>query len=329
MTMKSADKLTSAIPLDGAPIPLIGDRVKARKKTLQTALSCWQLYVLILPAVIYVFIFNYVPMYGVQIAFKDFRTSLGIWGSEWVGLRHFIRFIEFPNFGLIMTNTLRLGLYTLATFPSSVILALLMNELTSIRFKKSVQMITYAPFFLSIVVKCSMIILFLDRDAGVINNILELLGFARVQFMAEASAFSHIFVWSGVWQTVGWGTIIYLAALSNVSPELIEAARVDGANRVHIIRHVNLPCIMPVVVIMLILSSGNVMAVGFEKVFLLQTSLNLSRSQVIATYVYEIGIIGTQFSYAAAIGLFNTIINITILIMVNIAAKRMTNTSIW
>ena len=329
MATNSISKSTSTAPLDHAPSSSNRNRVKIRKKTLQNAIRYWQLYILLLPAVIYVFIFNYVPMYGVQIAFKDFRTNLGIWGSEWVGLRHFIRFIEFPNFDLIMTNTLRLGLYTLATFPCSVILALLINELTSIRFKKTVQMITYAPFFISIVVKCSMIILFLDRDTGVINNMIALLGFERVQFMAEASAFSHIFVWSGVWQTVGWGTIIYLAALSNVSPELIEAARVDGANRLHIIRHVNLPAIMPVVVIMLILSSGNVMAVGFEKVFLLQTSLNLSRSQVIATYVYEIGIIGTQFSYAAAIGLFNTIINISILIMVNVAAKRVTNTSIW
>ena len=299
------------------------------RKTLRSYLSNWQLYILLLPAVVYVFIFNYIPMYGVQIAFRDFRANLGIWDSPWVGLRHFQRFIDFPNFWLIMTNTLRLGLYTLATFPCAVILALLLNELKNARFKKTVQMITYAPYFLSTVVVCSMIILFFNRDVGVFNNIRELLGLERVQYMASAQAFSHIFVWSGVWQGIGWGTIIYLAALSNVSPELIEAARIDGANRLQIIRNVNLPCIMPTVTIMMILSSGGVLAIGFEKVFLLQTPLNLSRSQVIATYVYEVGLRGSQFSYSSAIGLFSTVINLTMLIAVNIIAKRMTETSIW
>jgi len=299
------------------------------RKTLRAYLSNWQLYILLLPAVVYVFIFNYIPMYGVQIAFRDFRANLGIWDSPWVGLRHFQRFIDFPNFWLIMTNTLRLGLYTLATFPCAVILALLLNELKNARFKKTVQMITYAPYFLSTVVVCSMIILFFNRDVGVFNNIRELLGLERVQYMASAQAFSHIFVWSGVWQGIGWGTIIYLAALSNVSPELIEAARIDGANRLQIIRNVNLPCIMPTVTIMMILSSGGVLAIGFEKVFLLQTPLNLSRSQVIATYVYEVGLRGSQFSYSSAIGLFSTVINLTMLIAVNIIAKRMTETSIW
>jgi len=299
------------------------------QKVLYEYLGSWQLYVLLLPAVAYVFIFNYMPMYGIQIAFKDFRTSLGIWDSEWVGFRHFIRFINFPNFGLIMTNTLRIGAYTLATFPLSVILALMLNELRNQKFKKTVQMITYAPFFMSTVVVCSLIILFFNRDVGVINNLREMFGLERVQFMSEASAFPHLLVWSIVWQNLGWGTIIYLASLSNVSPELIEAARIDGANRFDIIRHVNIPCILPTIVIMFILASGNVMSVGFERVFLLQTPLNLSRSQVIATYVYEVGLIGAQFSYASAIGLFNAVINVALILMVNLVAKKVTNVGLW
>lgn len=291
--------------------------------------SDWQLYVLLLPAVVYIFIFNYMPMYGVQIAFKDFRTGLGIWGSEWVGFKHFIRFIRFPNFWLIVANTARIGLYSFATFPCSVILALLINEITNLRFKKTVQMVTYAPYFLSTVVICSMLILFLDKDTGLFNNIRAFFGADRVEFLTTAGCFEDIYVWSGVWQGVGWGTIIYLAALSGVSPELVEAARVDGANRLQIIAHVNLPSIMPTVVIMLILSCGDILSVGFEKVYLLQTPLNLSRSQVIATYVYDIGLRSSQFSYAAAIGLFNTVINVLILVLVNAVAKRMSDISIW
>jgi len=301
----------------------------ALRKWLIDALSNWQLYVLLLPALIYVGIFSYGPMYGVQIAFRRYRADLGIWGSPWVGLEHFRRFIDFPNFWLIMTNTARLGFYSLATFPIAIVFALLINEIKNKFFKKTVQMVTYAPFFLSVVVVCAMTILFLSRDNGIINNIRALVGLERVEYMLSASAFPHIFVWTGVWQFTGWGTIIYLAALSNVSVDLVEAARIDGATRLGIIRHVNIPSIFPTVVIMLILSSGQVLAVGFEKVFLLQTSLNLSRSQVIATYVYEVGLLGGQFSYSSAIGLFSTIINVSMLVLVNFIAKKVSDISIW
>jgi len=299
------------------------------KKTVLGCLSNWQLYVLLLPAVIYIFIFNYMPMYGVQIAFKNFRTSLGIWDSPWVGFSHFRRFISFPNFKLIVMNTLRLGAYGLATFPCSIILALLLNEIKNTVFKKTVQMITYAPYFLSTVVVCSLILLFFNKDAGVINNIRALFGADRIQFMAESTYFSHIYIWSGVWQGIGWGTILYLAALTNVSPELIEAARIDGANKLQIIRHVNIPCIVPTITIMLILACGGILSVGFEKAYLLQTPLNLSRSQVISTYVYEVGIINTQFSYASAIGLFNVLVNVSLLLTVNAIAKKITEIGIW
>lgn len=299
------------------------------KKALHSNPGDWQLYMLVLPAVVYVFIFAYIPMYGLQIAFKDYRSSLGIMGSEWVGFKHFIRFISFPNFWLIITNTLRISLYSLSTFPLAVIFALLLNEIGNARYKKTIQMISYAPHFLSTVVICSMLRLFLAQDTGVINHIIAMLGGQRTEFIIVASFFADMYVWSGVWQNLGWGAIIYLAALSGVSYEMVESARVDGANRLQVIWHINIPSIMPTIVIMLILSCGGILSVGFEKVFLLQTPLNLSRSQVISTYVYEVGLRGAQFSYATAIGFFNTIVNVTLLAMVNIAAKKTSSISIW
>ena len=299
------------------------------RKRLMAALTNWQLYVLILPAVVYVFIFSYMPMYGVQIAFKNFRPSKGIWGSPWVGLQHFIKFVKYPNFKMIILNTMRISLYSLATFPLSVLLALFMNELNNQKFKKTVQMITYAPHFVSTVVICSMITLFLNKSNGLLNNIVALFGGERVSFLEMPRYFATIYVWSGVWQGIGWGTIIYLAALAGVSPELVEAARIDGANRLQIVIHVNLPTIAPTIIIMLIMSCGGILSVGFEKVYLLQNPLNLDASQVISTYVYELGLLNAQFSYSSAIGLFNTIVNVTLLLIVNAVAKRVSDISLW
>lgn len=292
-------------------------------------LRCWQLYILVLPAFVAVLVFNYVPMYGIQIAFKDFRNSLGIWGSEWVGLKHFIRFIKFPDFLKILRNTLSISVYSIATFPCSVILALLINEIDNQLFKKTVQMVSYAPHFISVVVLCAMIRLFLNREVGLINNIIAFLGFERQDFLANPRYFSSIYVWSGVWQGVGWGTIIYLAALSNVSPELIEAARMDGANRLQVIRHINFPCILPTVITLLILRTGSVLSVGFEKIFLLQNPLNMEASRIISTYVYEMGIVSGQFSYSAAIGLFNNVVNVIVICIFNQISKRVSETSLW
>ena len=298
-------------------------------KYCKTVLKSWQLYVLILPGLIYVFIFSYMPMYGVQIAFKDYKANLGIWGSEWVGLKHFIRFINYPMFWQILKNTFIIGLYSFATFPCAIILAVLLNELDNQRFKKVVQMITYAPHFISTVVICGMVLLFFNRSNGVVNNLLVILGSERIDFMARPEYFADIYVWSGVWQGIGWGTIIYLSALSGVSPEMVEAALIDGASRLQIIRHIKIPTIMPTIVIMLILSCGSILSVGFEKIFLLQNPLNLEVSQVISTYVYEIGLRGGQFSYSSSIGLFNTVVNVAMLIIVNMIAKRASDISIW
>jgi putative aldouronate transport system permease protein len=292
-------------------------------------LANYQLYILMLPAIAATFIFAYIPIYGLQIAFKNFSTSAGIWDSKWVGLEHFRRFISYPLFWQMIRNTLSISLYQLATFPLTIILALLINEIQSLKFKKVVQMVSYAPHFLSTVVLCGIVTLFLGRANGIINNFIELLGGVRIDFMAKPSMFSSIYVWSGVWQTIGWGTIIYLAALTSISQELIEAAKIDGARRLDIIRHVNIPSIMPTVIVLFILSTGSVLSVGFEKIFLLSNVLNQEASRVISVYVYNVGLLSGQFSYASAIGLFNTVINLIVLIIVNHISRRISEVALW
>lgn len=290
----------------------------------------FQLYLLCIPALIFVFIFDYGPMYGVQIAFKDFSAGKGIWGSPWVGLAHFRRFFNSPQFSILLKNTLTISIYSLiAGFPFPVIIALLLNQTQSLRFKKAVQTTIYAPHFISVVVLCSMITLFLSPNTGIVNNVLSKLGFEKVFFMAKPEYFADIFVWSDIWQNTGWGTIIYIAALSSVSPELYEAAKIDGATRFQTILNIDLPSILPTVVILFIMRTGRFMNVGFQKAFLLQNSLNIEASEIISTYVYKVGLIDAQFSYSTAIGLFNTIVNIVLILIVNTISKRLSETSLW
>ncbi|TBL69108.1 ABC transporter permease [Paenibacillus thalictri] len=300
-----------------------------KNKLGKSIVKYWQLYVLILPAVTTVFIFHYIPIYGVQIAFRNYSPVQGFFGSEWVGLNHFIRFFTYTDFWKIMRNTLVISLYSLATFPLPVILALMINEVSNKSYKRYVQMISYAPHFVSTVVICSMIILFTQYDGGLFNNIRLALGMEKIDIITNPKYLPSIYVWSGVWQNIGWETIIYLAALSNLSPELIEAAKIDGAGRMRTIINISYPSIRPIILVMLILSTGRVLSVGFEKIFLLQNSLNLDTSRVISTYVYEVGILGGQFSYSSAIGLFDNIINIIIIIFVNKISKKLTSTSLW
>ena len=304
-------------------------RQEARSRRFRKMIDSWQLYLLILPAVIFVILFHYLPMYGIIIAFKDFRASKGIWGSAWVGLKHFQRFFNYPDFWKIVVNTARISLYSFLTFPLPVVLALMVNELRSTKYKKFAQMVTYAPHFISTVVVCQIITIFFARSNGLINNVAELLGHDRVAYLEIARYFPSIYVWSDVWQNLGWDAIIYIATLASVSPDLVEAAQIDGAQKRHIIWHVNLPTIRPTIVIMLILRCGALLNVGFEKTYLLQNALNLDYSQVISTYTYEIGLLSAQFSYSAAIGLFNTVINVVLLLMVNTVAKRMADISLW
>ena len=299
-------------------------------KTSTLVKRYYQIYLLLLPALIYIIIFNYFPMYGVQIAFKDFSPSRGIWGSRWVGMRNIQRFLRYPMFWDILRNTITISLYQLAAgFPVPIFLAIMINEVQNRTYKKTVQMITYAPHFISMVVLCGMLTLFLNKNTGLINNIVAGLGGQRLDYLTQPSWFKTIYVFSGIWQNAGWGTIIYLAALSGVDPELIEAAKIDGAGRLQKIWYIDVPAILPVVVILLIMQSGQIMTVGFEKILLLQNPVNMTSSDVIATYVYRNGLLQAQYSFASAIGLFNNLINLTLLITVNTITRRLAQTSLW
>lgn len=289
----------------------------------------WQWYVLLLPAVVYVAIFHYGPMYGLQIAFRDYRPRRGITGSEWVGLKHFVRFITYPDFWKMIRNTLSITLYSLATFPCAILFALMLNEVSQLRLKKSMQMITYAPHFLSEVVVCSLVMMLLDRSNGPINALVTALGGERVAYLTVPGYFPSIYVWMDVWQNLGWNSILYLSALSSISPEQVEAARIDGANRLQIIRHVNIPGILPTIAITFIMRTGGLLSVGYTKIFLLQNDLNLDASQVISTYVYNIGLLGGQYSYSTAINLFNNVANILVLLLANRIVKVTTETGLF
>lgn len=290
----------------------------------------WDLYIFILPAFVYFVIFHYGPMYGVQIAFKDFMPMRGIMGSPWVGVRHFERFFQTYLFWTVLRNTLVLAFYQLAaSFPIPIILALMMNQARTKWFKKTVQTITYAPHFISIVVLVGMMSVLLSPRAGIVNQLIRALGGETVFFMGRAQYFRHLYVWSGVWQTTGWSSIVYLAALSTISPDLHEAAIVDGASKLQRIWHIDLPGILPTAVVLLILNAGNVMRLGFEKAFLMQSALNLEVSEIIQTYVYKLGLLNAQFSLSAAVGLFNNVINLTLLLMVNYVARKVGQTSLW
>ena len=281
------------------------------------------------PGVILTFIFSYIPMYGVQIAFRRFNATAGIDKSPWVGMYYFERFFNSPYFATTIKNTLILSLYGLiVSFPIPIILALMLN-LPSGKIPKVIQTVTYAPNFISTVVMCGMIILFLSPSVGVINHVLEAIGIPAVNFMAKKAYSRHIYVWTGVWQSTGWSSVIYFAALAGISPELHEAAKVDGATKLQLIRHIDLPLIMPTATILLIMNCGSILSVGFEKAFLLQNNLNASVSEIISTYVYKVGLINNDMSYSSAIGLFNTIVNMVMLIIVNTISDKLSGNSLW
>ncbi|GBG11462.1 sugar ABC transporter permease [Paenibacillus agaridevorans] len=288
----------------------------------------WQLYVFIVPALAYFIVFHYIPIYGAQIAFKNYSAVKGIWGSAWIGFDHFERFFNSYYFKLLLTNTLQINLYQLALFPVSIIVALSIHEVTRARFKRFVQLVTYAPHFISVVVISGMILVFLDPSSGIVNTIIKALGGESISFITEPGWFKSIYVLSGEWQNLGWGAIIYLAALAGINPELHEAAQIDGASRWQRIFHINVPGIMPTIIILFILNLGSFMNVGFEKIYLLQNPLNMESSEVIQTHVYKSGLLQAQYSYTAAIGLFNNAINFAILLTFNRLARRSGN-SLW
>lgn len=268
-------------------------------------------------------------MYGVQIAFREFIPGMGISEGPWVGFAHLERFFNSYYFWALIKNTVFIALYQLALFPVSIIVALSMNEIGRERFKKFVQTITYAPHFISVVVMSGMILAFLSPSTGIVNKAIQWLGFGPIAFLNEPGWFKTVYVLSGEWQNLGWGAILYLAALAGINPELHEAATVDGATRFQRILYVNIPGILPTVAILFILNMGSFMNVGFEKIYLLQNSLNLGASDVIQTFVYRNGLLQGQYSYASAVGLFNSVINLILLLMVNMIARRSKGASLW
>ena len=307
----------------------------APRRTKWTALAAymkryWPLYVFLIPAVLDVLIFKYLPMYGLQIGFRDFKIRKGIWGSDWVGLKYFIKFVKSPNFWPLLKNTLSISLNSLIWgFPVPILLALMINEIRQPRYKRVVQTITYAPHFLSLVAVVGLIKMLLALDSGLFNNIRAGLGLERLNYMAMSNAYQPIYILSGIWQNMGWSSIIYLAALSSIDVEMLEAAQIDGVNRFQKIWYLDLPTILPTIIILLIMRAGSLLSVGHEKVLLLQNDLIKDVSEVISTYTYNIGILQAQYSYTTAIGLFNSVANGLILILVNQISRRVSSTSLW
>ena len=280
------------------------------------------LYYMLLPGLILTLVFKYFPMYGILLAFKDYNPLQGIMGSEWVGFENFVQFIDSPNFGILLENTLKISIYglILGFFPP-IILALSLNHLISTKWKKRFQLILYAPNFISLVIVVGMLFMFLAAD-GPINGFIESITGSRITFMTDPDYFRTLYILSGIWQGMGWASTLYTATLVNVDPALIEAAKLDGANILQRIWHIDLPALKPMMVIQFILAAGGIMNVGYEKAFLMQTSLNLTSSEIISTYVYKIGLISGDYSYSTAVGLFNALINIILLIAVNKFVQR-------
>ena len=306
-----------------------GIAAKGKKNIWHKVYSNRALYLLLLPSVVILFLFTYVPMYGVVIAFKDFTPAKGIMGSTWAGLKYFKQYFNSYQFWPTIKNTLVLSIYSIVvTFPLPILLALICNQMRSGKFKKFFQVSTYLPHFISTVVMCGMIILFLSPSSGVIAKLLSLIGIQMPNIMGQPAAFPSIYVWTEVWQHLGWDSILYIAALSAIDPSLYEAATVDGASKWQKMLKIDIPLLMPTATIMFILRMGSVMSVGFEKVYLLQNNLNTASSEIISTYVYKMGLVSSQYSLSSAIGLFNNLINLVLLVAVNYISSKMSDTSL-
>ena len=306
-----------------------GRAVPANKKN-KIKSSNWQFWLIIALPVIYAFVFAYIPMGGIIIAFKDYSIRRGILGSDWVGLKYFKQFLTSTNSVLVIKNTIILGVYTfLVNFPIPILLAIGINEVRNIKFKKTVQLVTYAPYFISVVIMVGMMVQMMDMRTGIVNVLLGKLGIDAINFFGDPKIFRHLYVWSGVWQTAGYSSIIYVAALAGVSPEFHEAATMDGATRLQRIIHVDIPTIMPTIIIQLIFSCANVVNIGMDKIFLMQTSLNASVSAVISTFVYKVGVVNANFGFSTAAGLFQSLVSFGLLVLVNQLSRRMSDTSLW
>ena len=286
-------------------------------------------YAMILIPLVYLLVFRYYPMLGVQIAFKKYKAKLGIWGSPWVGMKYFEDFFSSPTSGTIIMNTFVLSIYYLvASFPFPIILAIALNECRSRKFQKVTQMVTYMPYFISTVVLVSMILQFTDISNGFVNQIIRRLGGKPINFMGTVGYFRSLYVWTGVWQSMGYSAIVYLAALTGVPQELYEAAKVDGASKLRRIVSIDIPYIAPTILTLFILNTGSILSIGFEKIYLMQNSINTPVSEVISTYVYKMGVQNGNFSFSTAVGLFNSLVNLFMLLVVNTLSKKLTDVSV-
>lgn len=292
----------------------------------------WQLYLLLLLPISFLVVFNYVPMYGAQISFRNYTAKDGILGSAWVGVKHFVKFFTSPQFWRLIRNTFVLSIYgLLAGFPIPVMLALALNNVDNEHYRKTVQMVTYAPHFISTVVLVGMMSQLFSYNYGLINKVIDMLGGSRKLFLTEPQYFRHLYVWSGVWQGMGYNSIIYISALSSIDPSLYEAAKVDGASRMQRILHIEIPGILPTIITLLILNTGRLLSVGHEKVLLMQCTQNYETSDILSIYIYRMTFKGSlpDYSYTTAIGLFNSVINFVLITLVNAISKRVTETSLW
>lgn len=304
---------------------LFQEVVSQQKLTTRKVYKSLPLYLLLFPSFILLLFFSYLPLGGLMMAFQDFAPGLGLDGSPWVGLKNFKQFFQSYQFWLTIKNTIMLSFYgILVGFPLPILLAVLCSQMKAKRFKKIFQVTTYLPHFISTMVMCGMIRLFLSPSTGVIGHLLAAIGIEMPNILANPKAFSSIYVWTDVWQNIGWDSIIYLAAIAGIDPTYYEAAKIDGASRWQKIRYIDLPLLMPTAMVLLILKSGNILSVGFEKVYLLQNAMNLTGSEIISTYMYKMGIVNQQYSLSTAIGLFNTIVNVAVLLFVNRLSKKTT-----
>lgn len=300
-----------------------------RNERIRQIKKCKYLYALLFIPFLYYFLFHYMPLYGVIIAFKDYNIGKGVWGSRWVGGKWFGKFLTDPYFWKLVRNTLLLNIYGLLWgFPIPIILAVMLNEVSHLRYKRLIQTVSYLPHFISTVVVCGMVVNFLSLD-GVINQITSAFGLQKTQYLMNPGYFRTIFTASGIWQSCGWTSIIYLASLTSVDQEILEAAMIDGANRWQRIRHVTLPSITPTISIMLIMQLGKLMTLGYEKIILLYNGSTYETADIISTYVYRRGILNNDFSYATAVGLFQSVVGVVLLVLSNKVSKKLSDTSLW
>lgn len=304
-------------------------KVVNKKSVFRRIRSGWEFYLFVLPLVVYLVLFRYIPMAGIVVAFEDFSITKGVFGSEWVGFKWFERFFNSFYFETVLVNTLTItSLSLLLTFPIPILLALLLDEAPR-KLKKVVQTVTFAPHFISTVVLCGMVLIFLSPSSGVVNHLIAALGGERINFMQESNLFKWVYVLSDIWQEMGWNSIIFVAALSNVDGQQLEAACIDGASRLQRVLYVKVPTILPTIVTLLILKCGSIMSLGQDKILLLQNDTNIEASEVIATYVYKTGLISQNYSMSTAVGLFNSVVNIIMLLIVNKISKKLSETSLW